>query len=147
MTESVNNYIRYLLPAAPYDLQTSDTDHVRRWFQGRLDFMVEPPDLAAEGYQLRGTRLGYFLDQMVAEIGYEGHQHRLAIFMTKGEGIDRLLGERVSRHGQEFFVTTTKGYAVVAWRDGPANIVCSMVADLSQEQLLRLAFKVAGVQS
>jgi hypothetical protein len=77
--------------------------------------MVEPPDLRAEGYQLLGTRLGYFLDRMVAEIGYEGHQHRLSIFMTKGDGIDRLFGERVSRHGQEFFLTTTKGYTVVAW--------------------------------
>jgi len=109
--------------------------------------MVEPPDLRAEGYQLQGTRLGYFLDRMVAEIGYEGQQHRLSIFMTKGEGIDRLVGERVSRHGQEFFVTTTKGYTMVAWRDGPENIVCSIMADLSRDQLLRLAFTVAGVPS
>jgi RNA polymerase sigma-70 factor, ECF subfamily len=147
MLESVNNYIRYLLPEAPYDLQSPDPDHVRRWFHGRLDFMVEPPDLRAEGYQLLGTRLGYFLDRLVAEIGYEGQQHRLSIFMTKGEGIDRLAGERVSRHGQEFFVTTTKGYTVVAWRDGPENIVYSIVADLSRDQLLRLAFTVAGVPS
>jgi anti-sigma factor RsiW len=108
---------------------------------------VKPPDLRAEGYQLQGTRLGYFLDRMVAEIGYEGHQHRLSLFMTKGKGIDRLVGERVSRHGQEFFVTTTKGYTVVAWRDGSENIVCSIVADLSRDQLLRLAFTVAGVPS
>jgi anti-sigma factor (TIGR02949 family) len=147
MTESVNNYIRYLLPDAPYDLQTPDADHVRRWFQGRMDFMVKPPDLRAEGYQLQGTRLGYFLNRMVAEIGYEGQQHRLSIFMTKGKGIDRLVGERVSRHGQEFFVTTMKGYTVVAWRDGPENIVCSIVADLGRDQLLRLAFTVAGVPS
>jgi anti-sigma factor (TIGR02949 family) len=147
MTESVNNYIRYLLPDAPYDLQTPDADVVRRWFQGRLDFMVEPPDLRAEGYQLMGTRLGYFLDRMVAEIGYASHQHRLSLFMTRSEGIDRLLGERVSRHGQEFFVTTSKGYTAVAWRDGPGKIVCSIVADLSRDQLLRLAFIVAGVQS
>jgi anti-sigma factor RsiW len=147
MTESVNNHIRYLPPDAPYDLQTPDADMVRRWFQGRLDFMVEPPDLRAEGYQLLGTRLGYFLDRMVAEIGYEGHQHRLSIFMTKGDGIDRLFGERVSRHGQEFFLTTTKGYTAVAWRGRPANIVCSIVADLSRDQLLRLAFTVAGVGS
>jgi anti-sigma factor RsiW len=147
MTESVNNYIRYLLPDAPYDLQTPDADHVRRWLQGRLDFMVEPPDLSPEGYQLLGTRLGYFLDRMVAEIGYQHQQHRLSIFMAKGEGIDRLVGEQVSARGQAFFVTTTKGYTVVAWRDGPANIICSIVADLSRDQLLGLAFKVAGVQS
>jgi anti-sigma factor (TIGR02949 family) len=147
MRESVNNYIRYLLPDTPYDLQTADADMVRRWFQGRLDFIVQPPDLRAEGYQLLGTRLGYFLDRMVAEIGYEGHQRRLSIFMTKGEGIDRLFGERVSRRDQEFFVTTMKGYTVVAWRDGTANMVCSIVADLSRDELLRLAFTVAGVQS
>jgi anti-sigma factor (TIGR02949 family) len=147
MTESVNNYIRYLLPDAPYDLQTHDADHVRRWFQGRLDFVVVAPDLRAEGYQLLGARLGYFLDRIVAEIGYAGQQHRLSIFMSKGVGIDPLVGERVSRHGQEFFVTTTKGYTVVAWHGGPENIVCSIVADLSRDQLLRLAFTVAGVPS
>jgi anti-sigma factor RsiW len=147
MVESVNNYIRYLLPDAPYDLQTPDADQVRQWFRGRVDFMVEPPDLRAEGYQLLGPRLGYFLGRMVAEIGYQGQQHRLSISMTKGEGFSRLVGERVSRHGQEFFVTTTKGYTVVAWRDRPGNIVCSIVADLSRDRLLRLAFTVAGVPS
>jgi anti-sigma factor (TIGR02949 family) len=147
MTESVNNYIRYLLPDAPYDLQTPDADHVRRWFQGRMDFMVKPPDLKAEGYQLQGTRLGYFLDRMVAEIGYKGPQYRLSIFVTKGEGIDRLAGDQVSVQGLEFFVTMTKGYTVVAWRDGATNLVCSIVADLSRDQLLRLAITVAGVQS
>jgi anti-sigma factor (TIGR02949 family) len=147
MTESVNNYIRYLLPDAPYDLQTHDVDHVRRWFQGRVDFMVEPPDLRAEGYQLQGTRMGYFLERMVAEIGYKGPHHRLSIFVPKGEGIDRLAGDQVSVQGLEFFVTMTKGYTVVAWRNGATNLVCSMVADLSRDQLLRLAITVAGVQS
>src|SRR5262249_53301789 len=147
MTESVNNYIRYLLDDPPYDLQTSDADRVRRWFQGRLDFMVEPPDLRGEGFQLVGTRVGYFLDRLVAEMGYRRDGYRLSLFITKGHGIERLVGERVSVGGQEFFIKQAKGYTVVAWRDEPANVVCSVVADLDREQLFRLALKVARVQS
>jgi anti-sigma factor RsiW len=147
MAESVDNYIRYLLSNAPYDLQTRDADHIRWWFQGRLDFAFEPPDLSGEGFQLLGTRLGYFLDRLVAEMGYQRNGHRLSLFVTKGKGIEALTGERVSLGGKEFFITTSKGYTVVAWRDEPANMVCSIVADLSQDQLLQVARKVARVSS
>lgn len=143
MIESVDNYIRYLLSNAPYDLQTRDADRIRQWFQGRLDFVVEPPDFSSDGFQLLGTRLGYFLDRVVAEIGYQRDGHRLSLFMTRGKGLEALAGKRVSYSGQEFFVDTSKGYTVVAWRDEPANIVCSIVASFSQEQLLRIARKAA----
>jgi anti-sigma factor RsiW len=147
MGESVDNYIRYLLSKAPYDLQTRDADRIRQWFQGRLDFVVEPPDLSGDGFQLLGTRLGYFLDRVVAEMGYQRDGHRLSLFMTRGKGLEALAGERVAHDGQEFFVATSKGYTVVAWRDEPANIVCSIVADLNQEQLLSVAHKAARVPS
>jgi anti-sigma factor RsiW len=147
MVESVDNYIRYLLSNASYDLQTHDADRIRQWFQGRLDFVVEPPDLSGDGFQLLGTRLGYFLDRVVAEMGYQRDGHRLSLFMTRGKGLEALVGERVALGGQEFFVATSKGYTVVAWRDAPANIVCSIVADLSQEQLLSVARKAARVPS
>lgn len=147
MAESVDNYIRYLLSNAPYDLQTRDADRIRQWFQGRLDFVVEPPDLSGDGFQLLGTRLGYFLDRLVAELGYQRDGHRLSLFMTRSKGVEALAGERVALGGQEFFITTSKGYTVVAWRDEPANIVCSIVADLSQEQLLQVARKAARVSS
>jgi anti-sigma factor RsiW len=147
MVESVDNYIRYLLSNAPYELQTHDADRIRQWFQGRLDFVVEPPDLRDDGFQLLGTRLGYFLDRMVAEMGYQRDGHRLSLFMTKGQGLEALAGERISSGGKEFFITTSKGYTVVAWRDEPANIVCSIVADLSQDQLLHVARKAARVGS
>ncbi len=147
MVESVDNYIRYLLSNAPYDLQTHDAGRIRQWFQGRLDFVVEPPDLSSDGFQLLGTRLGYFLDRVVAEMGYQRNGHRLSLFMIRGKGIEALAGERLSFGGKEFFITTSKGYTVVAWRDEPANIVCSIVADLGQEQLLHVARKVARVPS
>jgi anti-sigma factor RsiW len=147
MAESVDNYIRYLLSNAPYDLQTRDADRIRQWFQGRLDFVVEPPDLSGDGFQLLGIRLGYFLDRVVAEMGYQWDGHRLSLFMTRGKGLEALAGERVAHGGQEFFVATSKGYTVIAWRDEPANIVCSIVADLNQEQLLSVARKAARVPS
>ncbi len=147
MAESVDNYIRYLLSNAPYDLQTRDADRVRQWFQGRLDFAVEPPDLSAEGYQLLGTRVGYFLDRVVAEVGYQRDGHRLSLFMTRGKGIEALVGQRMALGGREFFATSSKGYTVVAWRDEPANIVCSVVADLSRDQLLHIARKAARAPS
>lgn len=147
MAESVNNYIRYLLPDTPYDLQTDDGDRIRQWFQNRVDFMVEPADLRAEGFQLLGARLGYFLDRMVAEMGYQRNGRRLSIFLTKGDRELPLVGDRLSAGGKEFFIGTSKGYTIVAWREDQANIVCSIVADLAREQLLPVAFKVARVQS
>jgi anti-sigma factor RsiW len=147
MVESADNYIRNLLSNASYDLQTRDADRVRQWFQGRLDLVAEPPNLSTEGFQLLGTRLGYFLDRVVAEMGYQRDGHRLSLFMTRGKGIEALAGKRIAHGSQEFFVAISKGYTVIAWRDEPGNIVCSIVADLSQEQLLHVARKAARVPS
>jgi anti-sigma factor (TIGR02949 family) len=147
MAESVDNYIRYLLPGAPYELQTDDAARIRHWLQGRVDFLVEPPDLSGLGFQLAGARLGYFLGRPVAEVGYRSGQHRLSLFMAKALGDDRLAGRRVAVGGTEFFLAASKGYSVVAWRDAPANLVCSIVADLSPEQLLRLARAAARLSS
>lgn len=83
----------------------------------------------------------------MAEVGYQRDGHRLSLFMARGKGIEALVGKRVAHGGQEFFVAISKGYTVVAWHDEPANIVCSIVGDLSQEQLLHIARKAARVPS
>ena len=147
MAESVDNYIRYLLPDTPYDVQTDDADRIRQWFQGRVDFMVEPPDLRLEGFQLRGARLAYFLDRLVAEMGYQRDGHRVSIFLTKGDAGLPLVGEQLSAGGKEFFIGASKGYSIVAWRESQANVVCSVVGDLGREQLLPVAFRVARLPS
>ena len=108
----------------------------------RASSTVEPPDLRAEGFQLLGARLAYFLDRVVAEMGYQRNGHRLSIFLTKGDGELPLVGERLSMGGKEFSIGTSKGYTVVAWRESQANVVCSVVGDLGREQLLPLALKV-----
>jgi hypothetical protein len=52
---------------------------------------------------------------------------------SERQAFEALAGECISSGGKEFFITTRKGYTVVAWRDEPANIVCSIVADLGHE--------------
>jgi hypothetical protein len=49
--------------------------------------------------------------------------------------------------GSALALGSVRANAAVAGRDEPANIVCSIVADLSQEQLLQVARKAAQVRS
>jgi anti-sigma factor RsiW len=76
----------------PYDVVSSDRHTVKPWFQGRIPFSFNIPELAGTGYELLGGRLVYLHQQPVAQLIVAHGAHRISVLVSRdgdaGAGAD-----------------------------------------------------------
>ncbi|HTC95678.1 MAG TPA: zf-HC2 domain-containing protein [Terriglobales bacterium] len=65
----------------PLDVISSDKHVVKPWYQGKLPFTFEPPELKNTPYSLLGGRLAYFQQSSGAELICQYKQHRISVFI------------------------------------------------------------------
>ena len=120
--ELVANHVRSLLASHLVDIASSNQHTVKPWFDGKVDFAPEVPDLAADGFPLVGGRLEYLDNRTALALVYDRHKHPINLFVLPGSGGD------VSP-------TTSKrrGYNLVHWRRGGLDYWA--VSDLNSLEL------------
>ena len=75
------------------DVVSSDRHTVKPWFQGKLPFTFNLPDLQNSEFQLLGGRMTYLDQSPGAELLFSVRKHVLSVFIFKDSGqLDRLLG-------------------------------------------------------
>lgn len=127
-----------------------DRNEVDLFLRRNLRFPVAVPKLedpAADGsVRLVGARLAHLRDQDAAYVMYDHHGAKLSLFAAPEiararapEGFrEQRVGDRTVLVGQR------RGYNVVSWRDRERKMVYSLVSDVDQGQLLRLASQVGA---
>lgn len=70
-----------LASATPLDVLSSDKHTVKPWFQGKIPFSFEPPELQNSPYSLLGGKLAYFQQSPGAQLLCQYKQHRISIFI------------------------------------------------------------------
>ena len=124
--EVVSNHVRSLMAEHLSDVASSDSDTVRSWFRGRIDYAPRVADLSSLGYALVGGRLDYVADRPVAALVYARAQHVVNVFACPLQGRDGN-STRMARHG--FHATSWTDSAMQYW----------VVADLDAGELERFA--------
>lgn len=82
--ELVDLHITTLAGASPVDVVSSDRHTVKPWFQGKLPFTFDPPEVAGTPYTLLGGRLVYVEGQPAALLLYRVRLHHISVIITRG---------------------------------------------------------------
>jgi anti-sigma factor RsiW len=86
VAELVDQHITTLASEHPVDVISNDTHTVKPWFQGKLPFTFNPPDLTGSSYNLIGAKLIYAHQTPGAELLCQAGRHRISIFIFQAAG-------------------------------------------------------------
>ena len=81
LSEVADLHVNALASTNPYDVVSSDRHMVKPWFQGRIPFTFNVPELAGTEYTLLGARMVYLHQQPGAELIVGLRQHKISVFI------------------------------------------------------------------
>ena len=120
----VDQHVNTLASINQVDVVSSDRHTVKPWFQGRLSFTFNLPELANSPYTLAGGKMTYIQQNPGAELLYQVGQHKITVYIFKSDGVEH----KAAGRGVTFNVKS--------WREG--NLQFFMVTDASDYEAGRL---------
>ena len=81
MSELADLHVSTLASANPVDVVSSDRHTVKPWFQGKLPFSFNLPELHGGPFQLLGGRVTYFQRNPGAHLLFQYREHRISVFL------------------------------------------------------------------
>jgi anti-sigma factor RsiW len=79
--ELADLHVSTLASPNPVDVVSSDQHTVKPWFQGKLPFTFNLPELEASPFKLIGGRLTYFQQSPGAQLLFDLGKHRISVFI------------------------------------------------------------------
>ena len=132
MAEFLDLHVATLASANPVDVISSDRHTVKPWFQGKLPFTFNIPDLTNSDFKLIGGKMIYFDDHPGAQLLFALRQHRFSVFILQNTA--PALGGK-----------NENGFRVEAWnRDG---LTYTIISDAAAADTRALAGLLRGGQS
>jgi len=116
-TQLVDLHTTILASANPVDVLSTDRHTVKPWFEGKLPFAVDVPDLAPP-FHLIGGRVVYWRGQQGAYLLIGKGAHRISLFVFTTDAVPRAIE---SHARMTIVVWRSRGLAYVAVADVPAD--------------------------
>lgn len=79
--ELADLHISTLASVNPVDVVSTDRHTVKPWFQGKLPFSFNLPELQSSPFKLVGGRLAYFQQNPGAQLLFEFRKHQISVFI------------------------------------------------------------------
>lgn len=80
-SEIADLHVATLASATPVDVISTDRHTVKPWFQGKLPFTFNLPELQGTEFTLIGGRVSYFEQAPGAHLIYQLHKHEISVFI------------------------------------------------------------------
>jgi anti-sigma factor RsiW len=126
LSELADLHVSTLASANPVDVVSTDRHTVKPWFQGKLPFSFNLPEMQNSPFRLIGGRLAYFQQSPGAQLLFEIGKHRISVFIFQDRAeLSRLNAEYSLRRKLDFNseTWTEGGLRYFAVGDaGPADI-------------------------
>jgi anti-sigma factor RsiW len=116
VAEGLDLHVAALASTNPVDVVSTDRHTVKPWFQGKLPFTFNLPELEGSPYKLLGGKLVYLEHNPAAQLLFEIRKHQISVFLAQ---------EREGLVPLSAAVTTTseRGFSVETWREGGLRYV------------------------
>jgi anti-sigma factor RsiW len=109
--EVADCHVATLASSTPVDVISSDRHTVKPWFQGKIPFAFDLPELQNSGFSLLGGRMTYLDQTPGAHLIYEVRKHRISVFVFQ----ERSLRGRLDQSSP---VTRKLSFNMETWTQG-----------------------------
>jgi anti-sigma factor RsiW len=99
----IDQHVTTLASSNPVDVISTDRHTVKPWFQGRLPFAFNLPELAGSDYKLLGGSMAYVNQAPAAHLVYTIRQHKISVFV-----VQKAAGVKVVSKDAPFTVRTVE---------------------------------------
>jgi anti-sigma factor RsiW len=82
-----------LASANPVDVVSTDKHTVKPWFQGKLPFTFDLPELGGTQFELLGGRMVFLEQEPAAHLLYSVRKHKVSVLISQDRGALSRLGE------------------------------------------------------
>jgi len=86
LDELADLHVSTLASGNPVDVVSSDRHTVKPWFQGKLPFTFNLPEMQTSPFKLIGGRLTYFQQSPGAQLLFEVGKHQISVFIFQNRG-------------------------------------------------------------
>ena len=93
-SEIADLHVATLASSSPVDVISTDRHTVKPWFQGKIPFAFDLPELQNSGFTLLGGRMTYLDQTPGAHLIYDVRKHRISVFVFQ----ERLLPARLDNN-------------------------------------------------
>jgi anti-sigma factor RsiW len=133
VAQLVDQHITMLASANPVDVISSDKHVVKPWYQGKLAFTFNPPELTPDSpFKLLGGRLVYVQRAPGAELVYQVRQHKISVFIFQERDV----------HGTGS--SADLAFTAIGWQQGGLQYYAITDATKDDVEKLRSLFEEAN---
>jgi anti-sigma factor RsiW len=92
-SEIADLHVARLASSSPVDVISSDRHTVKPWFQGKIPFAFDLPELQNSEFSLLGGRMTYFDQTPGAHLIYDVRKHHISVFVFQERSLRARLDE------------------------------------------------------
>jgi anti-sigma factor RsiW len=136
LSELVDQHVATLASSNPVDVVSSDRHTVKPWFQGKIPFTFNLPELQGSPFVLEGGKVSYLSQSPGAELIFRVRQHQISVFIFQERGLKEARENESAR--------TALSFEVRNWRHNGLRYF--VIGDASGQDLDKLSelIKAAG---
>jgi anti-sigma factor RsiW len=92
-SEIADLHVATLASSSPVDVISTDRHTVKPWFQGKIPFAFNLPELQNSEFSLLGGRMTYLEQTPGAHLIYDARKHHISVFVFQEHSLPAKLGE------------------------------------------------------
>lgn len=139
-SSSITRHMDCLKGIYTMEIESDDPQEIAKWFEGKLGFSVNPPDLSRQGAKLIGARLCHLNGRNVAFITYKYRQKQVSAFIIDVKKAEIPRGaSKQDYDNHTLYSKSQNGYqSVLCLNNQVEGIGCIYVSDIPQQELMEL---------